>query len=70
MKVSRSKDVYKRQVFTQSGFAHLYGQGKVSYPGADLEADVISMDMDNSTVFALSLIHIFSEDKLISFIIP
>ena len=23
-------------VFTQSGFAHLYGQGKVSYPGADL----------------------------------
>ena len=41
-------------VFTQSGFAHLCGQGQVSYPGADLEADVISMDMDN-----LSLIHIF-----------
>lgn len=39
-------------VFTQSGFAHLYGQGKVSYPGADLEADIISMDMDNNTVFA------------------
>ncbi|MCF0256105.1 putative LPS assembly protein LptD [Bacteroides heparinolyticus] len=39
-------------VFTQSGFAHLYGQGKVTYPGADLAADVISMDMDNSTVFA------------------
>lgn len=39
-------------VFTQGGFAHLYGQGKVTYPGADLEADIISMDMDNSTVFA------------------
>ncbi len=39
-------------VFTQRGFAHLYGQGKVTYPGADLAADVISMDMDNSTVFA------------------
>ena len=39
-------------VFTQGGYAHLYGQGKVTYPGADLEADVITMDMDNSTVFA------------------
>lgn len=39
-------------VFTQGGFAHLYGNGKVSYPGSDLEAAVISMDMDNSTVFA------------------
>ncbi len=43
-------------VFTQSGFAHLYGQGKVTYPGADLAADVISMDMDNSTVFARGVI--------------
>ncbi|MDE6349334.1 MAG: LPS-assembly protein LptD [Bacteroides sp.] len=43
-------------VFTQSGFAHLYGQGKVSYPGADLEADIISMDMDNSTVFARGVV--------------
>lgn len=39
-------------VFTQSGFAHLFGQGKVTYPGAELEAEIISMDMDNSTVFA------------------
>jgi len=43
-------------VFTQSGFAHLYGQGKVTYPGADLVADVISMDMDNSTVFARGMV--------------
>ncbi|MBO4984452.1 MAG: LPS-assembly protein LptD [Bacteroides sp.] len=39
-------------VFTQSGFAHLYGSGKVTYPNANLEAAIISMDMDNSTVFA------------------
>lgn len=39
-------------VFTQGGIANLYGQGKVAYPGSDLNADVISMDMDNSTVFA------------------
>lgn len=43
-------------VFTQSGFAHLYGQGKVTYPGTDLAADVISMDMDNSTVFARGVV--------------
>ncbi|AVM53375.1 hypothetical protein JN06_00894 [Bacteroides zoogleoformans] len=43
-------------VFTQRGFAHLYGQGKVTYPGADLAADVISMDMDNSTVFARGVV--------------
>lgn len=28
----------------------------MSYPGADLEADVISMDMDNSTVFARGVV--------------
>ncbi len=39
-------------VFTQAGFAHLYGQGKVNYPNAELTAQIISMDMDNSTVFA------------------
>ena len=43
-------------VFTQNGFAHLYGKGKVSYPGAELEADIISMDMDNNTVFARGLV--------------
>ena len=43
-------------VFTQNGFAHLYGQGKVVYQqGAkpiELTADVISMNMDSSTVYA------------------
>lgn len=39
-------------VFTQGGFAYLFGQGKVTYPGADLEAAVISMDMDSNTVTA------------------
>lgn len=43
-------------VFTQGGFAHLYGNGKVSYPGSNLEAAVISMDMDNSTVFARGVV--------------
>ncbi len=39
-------------VFTQAGYAHLFGAGKVNYPGAELEAQIISMDMDNNTVFA------------------
>ena len=39
-------------VFTQSGFAHLYGDGKVTYPGAELTAAVITMNMDSSTVYA------------------
>lgn len=39
-------------VFTQGGYAHLYGDGKVSYPGADLEAAIITMNMDSSTVYA------------------
>lgn len=43
-------------VFTQGGFAHLYGQGKVAYPGANLEAAVISMDIDNSTVVAQGVV--------------
>ncbi|WP_300814239.1 putative LPS assembly protein LptD [uncultured Bacteroides sp.] len=43
-------------VFTQSGFAHLYGQGKVVYQQSskpiELTADVITMNMDSSTVYA------------------
>lgn len=44
-------------VFTQDGFAHLFGQGKVNYQPAgssaiELAADVISMNMDSSTVYA------------------
>lgn len=42
-------------VFTQSGYAHLYGQGKVVYQNKkpiELEADVITMNMDSSTVYA------------------
>jgi len=38
--------------FTQSGFAHLYGQGKINYQKIELSADVITMNMDSSTVFA------------------
>lgn len=39
-------------VFTQGGYAHLYGQGKVNYEQIELAADVITMNMDSSTVFA------------------
>ncbi len=39
-------------VFTQSGYAHLYGSGKVNYQKIELGAEVISMNLDSSTVFA------------------
>ena len=39
-------------VFTQGGFAHLYGKGKVNYEKIELESEVITMNMDSSTVFA------------------
>ncbi len=42
-------------VFTQDGYAHLYGEGKVLYKQKrpiQLEADVITMNIDSSTVFA------------------
>jgi len=39
-------------VFAQGGFAHLYGQGKVNYQQIELAADVITMNMDSSTVYA------------------
>lgn len=39
-------------VFTQGGFAHLYGDGKVNYQKIELAAEVITMNMDSSTVYA------------------
>ncbi|WP_321334796.1 putative LPS assembly protein LptD [uncultured Bacteroides sp.] len=39
-------------VFTQGGYAHLYGQGKVNYEKIELGAQIISMNMDSSTVYA------------------
>ena len=39
-------------IFTQDGYAHLFGESKVTYPGVELTAAVISMNMDSSTVFA------------------
>ena len=41
-------------VFTQDGYAHLYGEGKVNYPHQNIEltAEVITMNMDSSTVYA------------------
>ncbi len=39
-------------VFTQDGYAHLYGDGKVTYENIELVSEIISMNMDSSTVFA------------------
>ncbi|MEG1659063.1 MAG: putative LPS assembly protein LptD [Bacteroides sp.] len=39
-------------VFTENGYAHLYGEGKVNYEKIAVESQIISMNMDSSTVFA------------------
>lgn len=39
-------------VFTEGGYAHLYGDGKVNYENIELGAQIITMNMDSSTVFA------------------
>ena len=39
-------------VFTQGGYANLYGDGKVNYQNIELQAAVITMNMDSSTVYA------------------
>lgn len=39
-------------VFEQPGYAHLYGNGKVNYQEIELTAQLITMNMDSSTVYA------------------
>jgi len=39
-------------VFTGDGYAHLYGDGKVNYEKIELTSQIISMNMDSSTVYA------------------
>ncbi len=39
-------------VFENGGFAHLFGEGNVTYDKVKLEAAVISMNMDSSSVYA------------------
>ncbi|NDW11736.1 LPS-assembly protein LptD [Bacteroides sp. 214] len=39
-------------VFTAGGYVHLYGSGKVNYEKIELTSEIISMNMDSSTVFA------------------
>lgn len=43
-------------VFTRGGFAHLYGKGKVNYQKIELTSEVITMNMDSSTVFARGVV--------------
>ncbi len=38
--------------FERGGYANLYGAGKVNYQQIELTADVISMNLDSSTVYA------------------
>ena len=39
-------------VFEEGGFAHLYGDGKINYEKIELTAQIITMNMDSSTVYA------------------
>ncbi|MGL5937934.1 MAG: putative LPS assembly protein LptD [Phocaeicola sp.] len=39
-------------IFTDGAFAHLYGNGKIHYDYIELTSDLITMNMDSSTVFA------------------
>ena len=43
-------------VFTEGGFANLYGQSKVNYEKIEPTSEVITMNMDSSTVFARGII--------------
>ena len=43
-------------VFTEGGFANLYGQSKVNYEKIELTSEVITMNMDSSTVFARGIV--------------
>ena len=43
-------------VFTQNGIANLDGDRKVNYQKIELAAEVITMNMDSSTVFTLKII--------------
>ncbi len=39
-------------VFEEGGYAHLYGDGQVNYDKIELSAQIITMNMDSSTVYA------------------
>jgi len=43
-------------VFTEGGYANLYGNGKVNYENIELTAQIITMNMDSSSVFAHGLV--------------
>ena len=43
-------------VFTEGGFAHLFGEGKVNYEKIELKSELITMNMDSSTVYARGIV--------------
>lgn len=47
---SRDSTIFE---FDSTSIAHLYGDGKVDYIKSELQADIISMDIDSSTVYAV-----------------
>ncbi|KAA6311977.1 LPS-assembly protein LptD, partial [termite gut metagenome] len=50
-------------VFTKDGYANLYGQGKVNYEVIELASEVITMNMDSSTVFARGVADSLGNEK-------
>jgi hypothetical protein len=42
--------------FERGGYAHLFGEGKINYQQIELDAPLITMNMDSSTVFARGLV--------------
>ena len=43
-------------VYEMGGIAHLFGSAKVNYEKIELDADIITMNMDSSTVYARGLV--------------
>lgn len=43
-------------VFERGGYGHLYGSAKVKYENIELESEIITMNMDSSTVYARGVV--------------
>ena len=50
-------------VYVQGGLAHLFGNGKVNYEKIELGADIVTMNLDSSNVFARSALDSLGEEK-------
>lgn len=43
-------------IYEMGGLAHLFGNGKVNYENIELDADIITMNLDSSNVFARGVV--------------